>query len=94
MQETNSSAQTFFLPIVILVVIQLANVAREAKVDKSVGEEHPPLLISSLINMIFSVFRWIVVGIAGAIILKLISDSFQADQGSWLGQVRVSKLVR
>lgn len=83
MQGTSSAAYTFFLPILILIVIQLAKVAQEANVQESVSDEHPPLLISPVVGIIFSIFRWMVVGIAGAIILKLLSDSLEARIQAW-----------
>lgn len=83
MQEASSAGYTFFLPVLILIVVQLAKVAQEADVQESVSDEHPPLLISPVVGIIFSVFRWMIVGIAGAVILKLLSDSLEARIQRW-----------
>lgn len=67
----------------MLIVIQLAKVAQEANVQESVSDEHPPLLISPVVGIIFSIFRWMVVGIASAIVLKLLTDSLEARIQAW-----------
>lgn len=83
MAETNSASYTFFLPILILIVIQLAKVAQDAEVSEFVSNEHSPLLISPVVGVVFATIRWIIIGLTSAVILKLLSDSLEARLQAW-----------
>ncbi len=83
MQESDPATPTFFLPILVLVIIQLGKVVREADLTTIVKEEHPPLLISPIISILFASIRWLIWGLWTTIIFKLISNSYEARLQSW-----------
>ncbi len=78
MPETGSTASTFFLPVLILVIVQFAKVAREADLTTIVKEEHPPLLISPITSILFAIIRGITWGLFTSLVVKLVSDSIEA----------------